>query len=73
MIVELGVTGSQDYQTFWLQEAFNMIKVTPSIQSVIFFHTTDTPGSWGKEFATPDWRTDPDIIKGLVSWIRSEY
>ena len=73
IIVEMGVTGSPDYQTFWLQEAFNTIKSDPTIEAILFFYTKDTPGSWGANVETPDWRTNPDVIRGLVNWIRGEY
>lgn len=70
IIVELGVTGSPDYQTFWLQEAFNDIKVTPSLEMIIFFYAKDEKGSWGKNIETPDWRSNPEVITGLVRWIK---
>lgn len=70
IIVELGVTGSADYQTFWLQEAFEYLKNSASVEIVLFFYTKDTEGSWGKDVSTPDWRTDPQIISGLVKWIK---
>ena len=73
MIVEMGVTGSQDYQVYWLQEAFNTIKSIPAIEAVVFFQKKDTPGSWGENIETPDWRTDPEIITGFVTWMKSEY
>jgi len=68
-IVEFGVTGSMDYQTFWLQEAFETFTVLPSLEYVLFFYAEDTEGSWGEEFGTPDWRTDPGTVTGLVDWI----
>ena len=68
-IVEFGVTGSQDYQTFWLQETFESLKTYPSIEMVLFFYAKDIKGSWGGNFETPDWRTDPETITGLVDWI----
>jgi cellulose synthase (UDP-forming) len=70
IIVELGVTGSPDYQTFWLQEAFEYLKRITKVQIVLFFHARDTEGSWGKDIATPDWRTAPQTIVGLVEWIK---
>jgi beta-mannanase len=72
IIVEFGVTGSLDYQTFWLQEAFNTIKVTPSIEMILFFYAKDEKGSWGKDIETPDWRSNPEVITGLIKWIKAE-
>jgi len=71
IIVELGVTGSTDYQTFWLQEAFEYLKTSAPVEIVLFFYTKDTEGSWGKDISTPDWRTDPQTISGLVKWIKN--
>ena len=68
-IVELGVTGDPDYQVYWLQEAFNELKNDLSVEGIVFFYKMDTPGSWGKGLETPDWRTNPDIIRGFVTWI----
>src|SRR5688500_1274286 len=42
IIVEMGVTGSADYQTYWLQEAFEYFQDMKSIEKVIFFHARDT-------------------------------
>jgi beta-mannanase len=68
IIVEFGVTGSSDYQTLWLQEAFESFNNFPSIETILFFYTKDTEGSWGKNFETPDWRADPETIIGLINW-----
>ena len=72
IIMEMGVTGSTDYQVYWLQEAFTELKTTPSVKAVLFYHSKDIPNAWGTNVQTPDWRTDPGIIKGFVNWIRKE-
>ena len=73
IIVELGVTGSSDYQTFWLQEAFQNINNLPSVEMILFFYAADISGSWGEKIETPDWRTDSGTVIGLIKWIKNEY
>ncbi len=68
MITELGVSGSPDFESFWLHQAFMRLHDYPELAGVIFFYSRDTEGAWGRNIATPDWRVHPDSIRGLVEW-----
>ncbi len=61
VIVELGVFGKADYQQYWLDQAKLSYKTFPLLNSVIFFNAQDTPGAWGADYATPDWRLQPGV------------
>ncbi len=67
-ITEFGVTGSSDFQAFWLHQAFNEFSNFPLLHGVIFFHAEDVAGAWGGNLPTPNWKTDPATITGLVQW-----
>jgi cellulose synthase (UDP-forming) len=56
VISELGVTGTQEYQLSWLSAALRDLGNYPLLEALIYFNAKDTPGVWGKEYATPDWR-----------------
>lgn len=68
MITELGVSGSPDFESFWLHQAFMALQDYPDLSAVVFFYARDTEGAWGRDLATPDWRVHPDAIRGLVAW-----
>ena len=56
VISECGVTGSKEYQLSWLSGALRDLGNYPLLEALIYFNAKDTPGAWGKEYATPDWR-----------------
>jgi beta-mannanase len=68
MITELGVSGSSDFESFWMHQAFVSLTDYPNLKAVVFFHAKDADGVWGKYVTTPDWRVHPDLIRGLVDW-----
>ncbi|MDX1585929.1 MAG: hypothetical protein R3222_04260 [Balneolaceae bacterium] len=72
LITEFGVTGSTDFQVYWLQQAFTSFVDYPLLRGVIFFHARDTEGAWGNQLPTPDWRTDTTTILSLVEWYQRE-
>jgi beta-mannanase len=72
LIVELGVAGSGDFKTYWLSEAFSQMGQFPKVAGLIYFQSQDTPGAWGEELSTPDWRLDPAFLKGLVDWYQDQ-
>ena len=61
VIVELGVTGDAQYQQYWLDEARAKYSAYPLLSAVVFFNAADTPGAWGAEYATPDWRVHTGV------------
>lgn len=67
-VTELGVSGSPDFEAFWLREAFSQLAEQEEVAAVVFFYSKDVDGAWGKELPTPDWRVHPDAILGLVEW-----
>jgi len=56
VISECGVTGSKEYQLQWLSSALQDLGNYPLLKALIYFNAKDTPGVWGKEYTTPDWR-----------------
>jgi cellulose synthase (UDP-forming) len=56
VIAECGVTGSNEYQASWLSDALRDLGNYPLVQALLYFNAKDTPGAWGKELPTPDWR-----------------
>lgn len=66
IITEMGVTGSYSYREQWLSQAFRTIRQSPDIKAVIFFQAGDTPGVWGDNIPTPDWRIDPNMAVELM-------
>jgi beta-mannanase len=70
MITELGVCGSDDFESFWLRQAFLSLADYPRLAGIVFFYSRDTEGAWGDAVSTPDWRVHPELIRGLVDWKR---
>lgn len=68
IITELGVSGSTDFGSFWLHQAFLALEDYPQLVGVIFFYGKDHAGVWGTGVETPDWRVHPATIRGLVDW-----
>ncbi|PAY20558.1 hypothetical protein CKO51_05800 [Rhodopirellula sp. SM50] len=68
LITELGVSGSSDFEAFWLHQAFMGLRDYEKLKGVVFFFGQDVEGAWGSDVATPDWRVHPDSIRGLVEW-----
>ncbi|MCB0321696.1 MAG: hypothetical protein KDD60_12290 [Bdellovibrionales bacterium] len=68
LITELGVSGSSDFESFWLHQAFMSLSDYDNLRGIVFFYSKDTEGAWGSKVATPDWRVHPDSIRGLVEW-----
>jgi len=68
MITELGVSGSGDFNSYWLHQAFMAFEEYPDLVGVTFFYSKDHEGAWGNEVETPDWRVHPELIRGLVDW-----
>ena len=58
VIVECGVTGSKEYQLSWLGGAVRDLINFPLVEALIYFNAKDTPGAWGKNIGTPNWRID---------------
>jgi beta-mannanase len=68
MITELGVNGSDDFESFWMHQAFLALDDFPELDAVLFFHAKDKEGAWGEKWGAPDWRLHPETIRGLVQW-----
>lgn len=68
MITEMGVSGSDDFESFWLHQAFSSLHECEDLNAVVFFYARDTENAWGNAFETPDWRIHPDAIRSLVRW-----
>lgn len=70
MLTELGVSGSADFESYWLRQAFLQFDDYPDLAGVVFFYAKDSEGAWGENVATPDWRLHPGVIRSLVDWKR---
>lgn len=68
IITELGVNGSDDFESFWMHQAFLSLDAFPNLHAVVFFQAKDKEGAWGEKWGTPDWRLHPATIRGLVNW-----
>jgi beta-mannanase len=68
LITELGVSGSSDFESFWLHQAFMSLSDYDNLKGIVYFYSKDADGAWGSNVATPDWRVHPDSIRGLVEW-----
>jgi beta-mannanase len=70
-IVEFGVTGSEDYATYWTQQAFREFNGFPLLNAICFFYAKDFPNAWGSNISTPDWRMNKELVKGLVDYYKN--
>ena len=68
IITELGVNGSDDFESFWLHQAFIGLDRQPDLEAIVFFYAKDSDGVWGEKWDTPDWRVNPSLLIGLVDW-----
>jgi len=71
IITEMGVTGSFDFQEFWLRDAFIKMQEIKALEGVTFFYAKDTPGAWGEHFGTPDWRCNEEMLRAYVNWFKN--
>lgn len=62
IVVELGVTGEASYQQYWLDDMKASVSRFPLLSSVILFSSPDTPGAWGADISTPDWRLKDGVV-----------
>lgn len=71
IIMEMGVTGSEDFCSFWMHDAFMNFPKYP-LEGIVFFYSADTPGAWGADVPTPDWRSSRSTILSLIEWSRQD-
>jgi endoglucanase len=62
------VSGSEDFESFWMHQAFVSLPKCTDLKAVVFHHAKDAERVWGNDVSTPDWRVHPDLIRGLVAW-----
>ena len=67
----MGVEGDEDFRAFWLHDAF-MKFPGYRIAGILFFNSADTPGAWGSDLPTPDWRGNQPAISALVGWVKQQ-
>lgn len=65
-IKEFGVSGPEKFKKKWLDHAFFQFNQYPRLQGIIFFNSEDTPGVWGKDIGTPDWRISEVVARRYV-------
>jgi endoglucanase len=66
IIKEFGVSGPEYFKREWFEHAFTQFKNYPLLNTVLFFNSEDTPGVWGGNISTPDWRLDENLALELV-------
>jgi hypothetical protein len=59
---EFGVTGDDDFQQASLRAALQDMKNYPLLKAVAYLEAKDTPGAWGPNYITPDWRISPQFL-----------
>jgi beta-mannanase len=62
MIAELGVTGTQEHQFSWLDEAMRNFARYPLLKSVVYFNAIDSRSAWPDPFPVPNWYLDLTIF-----------
>lgn len=67
IIKEFGVSGPEHFKREWFEHAFTQFKNYPLLNTVLFFNSEDTPGVWGGNMSTPDWRMPETLALELVS------
>ncbi|TDQ30586.1 glycoside hydrolase family 26 protein [Zeaxanthinibacter enoshimensis] len=65
-LVEFGVSGSDDFEAYWVREAFDAFNTFPLLKSVVFFNSKDIEGAWGTAYETPDWSINQELIAALI-------
>ncbi len=64
VIAEFGVSGSREFQSKWLHDAFAaMSRSWPNLHGVIYFDAINAPNGWSGD--RPDWRVDPSMLPRL--------
>jgi endoglucanase len=63
IIAELGVTGGDRHQRYWMYRAFRNFNRYPRLQIAVYYNGKDSPLAWGKDYPVPDWRISPSVFK----------
>lgn len=71
-LTEFGVSGTSDFKSFWIRQAFLSFKKYESLQAVFFFQAKETPGVWGTNISAPDWQLPISMVESMVNWAKSE-
>ena len=72
-LTEFGISGSYDFESFWLENAFKSFHDFPLLKTIIFFNSQDTEGAWGSDYETPDWSVNQEQVARLVHAIRLKH
>lgn len=69
IVIEMGVTGSEDYKTNWLTNIKVKDLQSPNLVGMVYFNSRDVDGAWGSKDPTPDWRlkdASAQALSGLI-------
>lgn len=70
-LLEFGVSGSSDFEAYWVREAFQNFDEFQLLETVIFFNSPDTEGAWGENYTTPDWTINHEVVSAYVHTYRN--
>ena len=63
IIAELGVTGADRHQRYWIYQALRSFHQYPKLQMAVYYNGKDSPLAWGKDYPVPDWRISHSVFK----------
>jgi Beta-mannanase len=63
IIAELGVTGDDRHQRYWMYRAFRSFDQYPRLQVAVYYNSKDSPLAWGKDYPVPDWTILRSVFK----------
>lgn len=62
IIAELGVTGGDCHQHYWMYRAFRSFHRYPKLQMAVYYDGKDSPLAWGKDYPVPNWRISQSAL-----------
>jgi beta-mannanase len=65
IVAELGVSGTTVEQIAWLHDATRSLSPFPLVRALVYFDDRNAPNN-GRA-TQPQWRVDPDYLRGLLS------
>jgi cellulose synthase (UDP-forming) len=61
LVAELGVSGTSERKTVWLQQASQSVEQFPLLRALVYFNAQNP---WPAMDVAPDWRVSPDFLRG---------
>jgi beta-mannanase len=70
-LTEFGMSGADDFKSFWIRQAFLSFRKYKNLKAVFFFQAKETPGVWGSDISSPDWQLPASTIETMIDWAKS--